>query len=131
MIPQPPWVLVSFNIFNILNNVFIIFITLGLALSHRSFARSLQKKRKVDNEEEALPSSWDDLETVPSKFHLSKSGEELLCFNQVVNNDGMRIFGFLSPSLLAIIKSATEWSIDGTFDITRWTLFAQVRFTLL
>ena len=53
--PKTSKVLVSFIICNLLNNVFIIFIILGLATSHRSFARSLQTKHKQSFQEERLP----------------------------------------------------------------------------
>ena len=37
----------------------------------------------------------------------------------------------MSPSLLAIVKSAEEWTVDGTFDITKWTLFSQATFSFI
>ena len=52
-----------------------------------------------------------------------------MLMNKVINKDGARIMGFMSPSLLAVLKKMEEMSIDGTFDITKWTLFAQVSFS--
>ena len=37
--------------------------------------------------------------------------------------------GFMSTSLLAVLKSTEEWSVDGTIEITWWTLFSQVSFS--
>ena len=127
----PPWVLESFIIHNLLINVFITFIILGLANSNRSFARLLQKHRKKLFQEKRLPSTWEDLQTVPEKFTKTNSGEEFLVYNEVLNKDGQCVLGFMSPSLLAVIKTGDEWSVDGTFDITKWTLFAQVRFKMI
>ena len=104
--------LLNFITYNLLNNVFITFIIIGLATSNRSFARSLQKHRKNLFQEERLSSTWEALQTVPEKFSKTNSGEEFLVYNEVLNKDGQRVLGFMSPSILAVIKTGDEWSLD-------------------
>ena len=45
------------------------------------------------------------------------------------NIEVVRVMGFMSPSLLDVLKKMEEWSFDGTFEITKWTLFSQVSFS--
>ena len=69
-----------------------------------------------------------DLEDIPEQFTKSITGEEFLIYNREVNSTtGERILGFSSPSLLDVLRNSSEASIDGTFDITKWTLFSQVK----
>ena len=121
--------MVSFIIYNFLSIFFIIFIILGLATSQRSFARSLQKKRKKSFGDERLPTTWDQLETVSEKFLKTHSEEDFLVFNHVINKEGAHVMGFMSPFLLDVLKKTEEWSVEGTFVITKWTLFSQVSFS--
>jgi hypothetical protein len=122
---------VSF-IINNFHTLFLIFcIFIGLAISHRSLARGLQKKRKMTFGDEKLPTSWDDMQNVPEQFKTTHSAEAFLIMNQSINNKGALIMGFSSPSLLEVLRKSEELSIDGTFDITKWTLFAQVKFIIL
>ena len=119
----------SFIIYNFLSLFFNFIVILGLVTSHKSFACSLQKKRKRSFGEEKLPTSWDDMKTVPEQFLKSYSGEDFLVMNKSINEAGARIMGFVTPSLMVVLKKTDDISIDGTFDITKWTLFAQVRYS--
>ena len=83
---------------------FIFFVILGLVTSHRSFTRSLQKKRKRSFGDEKLPTSWEDLKTVLDQFLKTNSGEDFTVMNKIINNAGARIMGFMSSSLLAVLK---------------------------
>ena len=49
---------------------------------------------------------------------------------QSINNTGALVMGFSSPSLLDVLRKSEELSIDGSFDITKWTLIAQVKFII-
>ena len=80
---------------------------------------------KHSHENGRLPTASDQLETMPKKFLKTHSGEDFLVFNIEV----VHVMGFMSPSLLDVLKKMEEWSFDGTFDITKWTLFSQVSFT--
>ena len=103
-----------------------------MALSHKSFARSLQKTRKSSFGDHKLPKAWKDLDDTPEQFTKTSSGVQFLIFNREVDNTtGARILGFSSPSLLDVLRNATDISIDGTFDITKWTLFSQVKIAIL
>ena len=103
-----------------------------MALSHKSFARSMQKKRKSSIGDHKLPKAWKDLDDTPEQFTKTSSGEQFLIFNKEVDNTtGARILGFSSPSLLDVLRNASDISIDGTFDITKWTLFSQVKIAIL
>ncbi len=74
-----------------------------------------------------LPTCWSDLDNIPEEFYTTNTGEALLMFDKIVDTaTGTKILGFTSPSLIAVLKGATEISVDGTFDITKWTLFSQV-----
>ena len=94
-------------------------------------ARGLQKKRKRSFGDEKLPTSWDDMKNVPEQFKTTHSGEAFLVMNQSINKMRALVMGFRSPSLLDVLRKFEELSIDGTFDITKWTLFAQVKFIIL
>ena len=107
---------------------FIFFVILGLVTSHRSFARKLQKKRKRSFGDEKLPTSLEDLKTVPDQFLKTNSGEDFMVMHKIMNDAGARIIGFMSPSLLAVLKKTEKISIAAPLDITKWTLFSQVRF---
>ena len=120
----------SFIINNFLSLFLIFFIFIGLVISHRSLARGLQKKRKRSFGDEKLPTSWDNMKNVPKQFKTTHSGEAFLVMNQSINNVGALFMGFSVPSLLDILSKSEELSIDGTFDITKWTLFAQVKFII-
>ena len=112
----------------LLDHVFTNTFFVGTAISHKSLARSLQRKRKSSFGDNKLPSSWKDLEDIPEQFTKSSTGEEFLIYNREVNSTtGQRILGFSSPSLLDVLRHSSEASIDGTFDITKLTLFSQVR----
>ena len=112
----------------LLDHVFTNTIFAGTAISHKSLARSLQRKRKSSFGDNKIPSSWKGLEDIPEQFTKSSTGEEFLIYNREVNSTtGERILGFSSPSLLDVLRNSSEASIDGTFDITKWTLFSQVR----
>ena len=91
----------------------------------------MQKKHKKSFQDERLPITWEQLETVPEKFIKTQFGEDFLVFNHVINNEGVHVMEFMSPSLLAVLKNTEDCSVDGTFDITKWTLFSQVSFRFL
>ena len=120
--------MVSFIISFLLDLFLTFIIFLGLVIPDRSLARHLQKKRKLSLEDIKLRSVWDDLQDIPTQFKETSSGEEFLMLNQKVDNTSeSRILGFSSPSLMDVFRRSSEISIDGTFDITKWTLFSQVK----
>ena len=128
VIQQQRWGLVSFIIIFLLDLFLTFFIFVGLAISHRSLARIFQKKHKLSFGDTKLPSAWSDLVDIPSQFKKTSSGEEFLIMNKKLDNTSeSRILGFSSPSLMDVFRKSREISIDGTFDITKWTLFSQVK----
>ena len=58
----------------LLDHVFTNTIFAGTAISHKSLARSLQRKRKSSFGDNKLPSSWKDLEDIPEQFTKSSTG---------------------------------------------------------
>ena len=52
------------------------------------------------------------------KFMKTHLGKQFIVFNQVINKESKRVLGFMSPSLLAVLKFTEEWNVDGTFNIT-------------
>ena len=103
------------------------FLLSGYLPKQRSLARNLQRKRKASFGETVLPKTWADFDDVPEKFQLTNDGSPFLSCDEVIGKAGERVLGFISPSLSEVLRGSSEWSIDGTFDITRWTLFSQVR----
>ena len=79
---------------------------------------------------EKLPTSWDDMQNVPEQFKTTQSFKAFLVLNQSINNKAALVMGISSPSHLDVLRKSEELSIDGTFDITKWTLFAQVKFII-
>ena len=127
VIQQQRWGLVSFIIIFLLDLFLTFIIFIGPAIPQRSLARFLQKKRKLSFGDTKLPSVWDDLQDIPSQFKKTSSGEEFLIMNKKLDNTSeSRILGFSSPSLMDVFRRSREISIDGTFNITKWTLFSQV-----
>ena len=128
MIQQQRWGLVSFIIIFPLDLFLTFIIFVGLVIQQRSLARFLQKRRKLSFGDHKLPSDWGDLEDIPSQFKQTSSGEEFMIMNKKLDNAAeSRILGFSSPSLMDVFRGSREISIDGTFDITKWTLFSQVK----
>ena len=95
----------------------------------KSIARKLQKGRKDILGAPALPTDWESM-VLPENLKLTVQGDRFLIMEKVVGHKGEKIFGFASDNMLSILNSSQEWFVDGTFDVTRHTLFAQVR-TLL
>ena len=48
----------------------------------------MQKKRKKSFHDEKLPTTWEQLKTVPKKFKKTHSSKDFLMFNHVINKEG-------------------------------------------
>ena len=92
----------------------------------RTFSRYIQKKRKMSFGTTALPASWTDVTEILDRFKDTNDGEDLCILSTVIWNDGEIIIGSCSPSLKAVLANSATWSLDGTFNIKKLTLFFQL-----
>ena len=123
----PKYTLVGkFIIFTIIIQFYNVFFVPGLMPKQRSFGRFLQKKRKNKFGDTSLPKTWKDFSSIPDQFLQTNDGEPFMILDKIIGNEGERVIGFVSPSLKHVMANSSSWSIDGTFDITKWTLFKQV-----
>ena len=91
-----------------------------------TFSRYIQKKRKMSFGATALPTSWTDFTEILDRFKDTNDGEDFCILKTVIWNDGEIVIWSCSPSLKAVLANSTTWSLDGTFDIKKLTLFSQV-----
>ena len=52
-------------------------------------------------------------------------GRPFLILEEQLEEREERVIGFASPAMLQVLNQSTEWFIDGTWDITKNTMFAQ------
>ena len=97
----------------------------GLIPTARNISQQLSRKRKLLVENQPLPKDWDDLTDIPEKFKMTTSGEEFLVINKRIKDTGERVIGFSSPQLLEVLNRSSIWSVDGTFEVTKYTFFGQ------
>ena len=97
----------------------------GLVPTARNISQQLSRKRKLMVENTPLPKEWDDLADIPEKFKITTSGEEFLIVNKKIKETGERVIGFSSQQLLEVLDKSSTWSVDGTFEVTKYTFFGQ------
>ena len=93
---------------------------------HRTFSRYIQKKRKMSLGDTALPTSLTDFTDILDQFKDTNDGEDWCILNTVIWNDGEIVIRSCSSSLKAVLANSSTWSLDGTFDIKKWTLSPHV-----
>ena len=87
-------------------------------------SKKLSRKRKADLDLPPLAKSWEDL-VVPESLKKTPDGSDFLILEETVS-DGKKVWGFSSPTMLQLLSSSNEWSLDGTWDICKATMFEQV-----
>ena len=92
----------------------------------RTLARTLQRKRKVElGVTGNLSESWEEM-LVPEVFTKTVDGEEFIILDEPLEGKVGKVWGFCSPTGLAILKGAKDVYGDGTFEIVKSTLFYQL-----
>ena len=90
----------------------------------RSLARVIQRKRKAKVATPALPRVWDDM-IVPEEFLTTIDGEVFLILDDNIPGKTIKVWGWASNYGIGILKSATDYYGDGTFEICKSTMFVQ------
>ena len=94
----------------------------------KTISRTIQKKRKTLLDCPDIPRSWEDVE-VPEALKTDSSGEPWVILDDHTDEDdnsSPKILGFASKTGLDLLKKAVLWSIDGTFEIMKPTMFSQL-----
>ena len=92
--------------------------------NQRSMARLIQKKRKAELGMPSLPSSWEEM-TVPDEYTITQDGEDFLILDEVVPGTLKKVWGWASASGVSVLKASSDIYGDGTFEVTKSTLFSQ------
>ena len=73
-----------------------------------------------------VPKSWNDM-SVPQNLETTIRGDRFLAINEHLGGENSeRIIIFCSSEQQNVLKSATYWVADGTFDVVNKTLFYQL-----
>ena len=90
----------------------------------KTFAKSLQRKRRTILDCPALPTCFEDF-SVPEKFKETTDGKPFLIVETQLESKDGKVVGFASPTMLNELNQSDEWFVDGTWDIVRDTFFLQ------
>ena len=90
----------------------------------KTFAKSLQRKRRTILDCPALPTCFEDF-SVPEKFKETTDGKQFLILETQLECKDGKVVGFASPTMLNELNQSDEWFVDGTWDIVRDTFFLQ------
>ena len=101
----------------------------GLAVlpKAKSVARMVQRMKEAEwGPEGNLPTCWMDM-VIPDQYQKTTSGEDFVLLEESLEPQKIgKIWMFASPFSISILKNSEEWFLDGTFQIVKLTLFAQL-----
>jgi hypothetical protein len=97
---------------------------LGYMIKPKSMARALQRGRKEELGCPPIPRTWED-HVVPDVLRSTFSKKLFCVLDDVVSEEGEKVFGFCSPDGLELLSSSDNWYVDGTFSIVKNTMFTQ------
>ena len=91
-----------------------------------TIARQVQRAREKEMQVPPLPNSWLDVK-VPEVLAKNSKGERFLIMEENIETHRPEmILGFASPAGLDIMRTATQFFGDGTFQVCSSTLFYQL-----
>ena len=73
----------------------------------------------------AIPKSWEDM-IIPEEYKKTTDGKPFTIFEERIPGKYESIWGFASESGLEVMRAASDWFIDGTFEIMEDTMFMQL-----
>ena len=91
-----------------------------------AIARKVQRARMKELKVPPPPKSWFETK-VPLPLTVTASGDQFLIMeDNIEEHRPEKVLGFASPECIDIMKTATQFFADGTFDIMDKTLFFQM-----
>ena len=94
----------------------------------KTIARMIQKKRQQTLQCPPLPFKWEKVE-IPESLQLDSSGKPWVRMCKQLNpedHQSPKIVGLCSDQGLDLLKTAKSWSVDGTFEVMKTTMFSQL-----
>ena len=93
--------------------------------SSKSLAMSLQRKKRKESDHPSIPHDWDDMK-IPEDMKCTADGQNFCIMEERMPGKDQKIWGFASQMGIEVMKTATDWFIDGTFELVNSTLFKQL-----
>ena len=91
----------------------------------KNLAQNISRKRKAEMDCPSIPKSWEDM-IIPEEYKKSTDGKLFNILEERILGKDERIKGFASESGLEVMRAASDWFIDGTFEIMFTQLYVVV-----
>ena len=91
----------------------------------KTLAKNVQRSRTKVNKHPAIPHNWEDME-IPMEMQETVDKKPFCVMKENLPRSEQLIWGFASESAMQVMKTSTDWYIDGTFELVNSTLFKQV-----
>ena len=85
----------------------------------------LQRKKRKESDHPSIPHDWDDMK-IPEDMKCTADGQNFCIMEERMPGKDQKIWGFASQMGIEVMKTATDWFIDGTFELVNSTLFKQL-----
>lgn len=87
----------------------------------RVFLLWCRRSQASEQRPHPLPSSVNEI-TIPNEYALKNDGSQFLVYDSSANSAG-RILIFCSPQMGDVLKTSTQWVVDGTFKVAPEVFF--------
>ena len=92
---------------------------------NKSIAREIQLKRKANLDCGKLPTTLANA-VIPDVMKVNVDEEDWVILNEKLYGGSSCIWGFCSKAGIDALKRAELWTMDGTFEVTKFALFKQL-----
>ena len=91
----------------------------------KTLAKNVQRSRTKVNKHPAIPHNWEDME-IPMEMQETVDKKPFCVMKENIPRSEQLIWGFASVSAMQVMKTSSDWYVDGTFELVNSTLFKQV-----
>ena len=91
----------------------------------KTLAKNVQRSRTKVNRHPAIPHNWEDME-IPMEMQETVDKKPFCVMKENLPRSEQLIWGFASESAMHVMKTSTDWFINGTLFKPVWVIVCQI-----